>query len=246
MHSVDPAPAPRALVPAITGFPNRGLVRSNSTTRRRPVGRVVCHGSKRQLVCLAEPFAPGGCRVGRETDREAGRHATPLLSHGVPPPARPTPRVRSFSSSEWGRHLESAARRPRALIYQQSPSRYSRFDDGQPSPSPNREWIHLGTKGTPPTIKKLSQNGGAPTGRSSPRPTTTHTSEALLPTSEKFPAGPRFPRRLPKSFHSADLTTSIRPALPHKPRNYRRFVRALCRTRTDDPFLTMEVLYQLS
>jgi hypothetical protein len=24
------------------------------------------------------------------------------------------------------------------------------------------------------------------------------------------------------------------------------FLRALCRTRTDDPFLTMEVLYQLS
>jgi hypothetical protein len=28
--------------------------------------------------------------------------------------------------------------------------------------------------------------------------------------------------------------------------NCRHFVRALCRTRTDDPFLTMEVLYQLS
>jgi hypothetical protein len=26
----------------------------------------------------------------------------------------------------------------------------------------------------------------------------------------------------------------------------RGFFRALCRTRTDDPFLTMEVLYQLS
>ncbi len=52
--------------------------------------------------------------------------------------------------------------------------------------------------------------------------------------------------RLPKSFHRADLTTSIQPTPPQKPRNYRRFSRALFRTRTGDPFLTMEVLYQLS
>jgi hypothetical protein len=36
---------------------------------------------------------------------------------------------------------------------QQLLSRYSRFDDGHPSPSPNREWMHLGTKETSLTIK---------------------------------------------------------------------------------------------
>jgi hypothetical protein len=33
---------------------------------------------------------------------------------------------------------------------------------------------------------------------------------------------------------------------PRSPRQQGRSARALCRTRTDDPFLTMEVLYQLS
>jgi hypothetical protein len=35
-------------------------------------------------------------------------------------------------------------------------------------------------------------------------------------------------------------------SLNKKPAELRRFCRALYRTRTDDPFLTMEVLYQLS
>jgi hypothetical protein len=51
-------------------------------------------------------------------------------------------------------------------------------------------------------------------------------------------ASKKFPWRPPE-----DLDPTA-PAL--EPRTYERFFRALCRTRTDDPFLTMEVLYQLS
>jgi hypothetical protein len=55
-------------------------------------------------------------------------------------------------------------RRRRALSNRQSPSRYSRFDDGHPSPSPNREWIDLVTTGTSPTIKNPLWNGSIPPG----------------------------------------------------------------------------------
>ncbi len=74
--------------------------------------------------------------------------------------ARQTPRARSFSSSEWGRHPERAARRPRALSNRQFLSRYSRFDDGHPSPSPNREWMKLGTKGDSLIIKNPPRTAG--------------------------------------------------------------------------------------
>ena len=36
------------------------------------------------------------------------------------------------------------------------------------------------------------------------------------------------------------------PPITAAPKNPRIAGKALCRTRTDDPFLTMEVLYQLS
>jgi hypothetical protein len=49
-----------------------------------------------------------------------------------------------------------------------------------------------------------------------------------------------------KSFHRAAVKSPIPTALSQKPRNHRRFLEALSGTRTPDPFLTMEVLYQLS
>ena len=52
---------------------------------------------------------------------------------------------------------------------------------------------------------------------------------------------------LPKSFHMAPTSpTTNRQNLSENIAICRQFVKALCRTRTDDPFLTMEVLYQLS
>ena len=90
------------------------------------------------------------------SDRAAGR--APACSR----------HAQSFSSSEWGRHLGSAAPRPRALINQQSPSRYSRFDDGHPSPSPNREWMNLGTEGTRSQSRTLLEIRHPQPGRGSP------------------------------------------------------------------------------
>ena len=47
-------------------------------------------------------------------------------------------------------------------------------------------------------------------------------------------------RRLPRSLYRHPPRAAIRSALPQKPRNHGRSERALCRTRTDDPFLTMD------
>ena len=72
------------------------------------------------------------------------------------------------------------------------------------------------------------------------------------------PVGPRIPApaneqarsaraaRFPNSFHRGLGVAITEPAPTPKPRHQRRSAQALCRTRTDDPFLTMEVLYQLS
>jgi hypothetical protein len=155
---------------------------------------------------------------------------------------RPTPCARSFSSGTWGRCFESAARRPRARPGRQHLSRYSRFDDGHPSPSPNREWMHLGIKGTSLTTKNPSGTATPPTGA---RLTATDDDQdGSVPeqrakwASISAEASKKFPWSGPE--HSDP--TGPAP----EPRIYRRFERALCRTRTDDPFLTMEVLYQLS
>jgi hypothetical protein len=45
---------------------------------------------------------------------------------------------------------------------------------------------------------------------------------------------------------AAHAARQRRGALTEKPAICGGFLRALCRTRTGDPFLTMEVLYQLS
>jgi hypothetical protein len=50
-----------------------------------------------------------------------------------------------------------------------------------------------------------------------------------------------------KSFHRAAIKSTIPRRLPQNPATTGDSTnKALCRTRTDDPFLTMEVLYQLS
>jgi hypothetical protein len=195
---------------------------------------VLCHDLDRPLLrgpdrigaamgseVLSRGVAATAATCGRQTYaspadvRSVAPSEMSCRSHSGPTP----PHAQSCSFREWGLHLESTARRPRALIDGQFLSRYSRFDDGHPSRSPNREWMHLGTKETSLTIKPILTGTTSAASWVPARRTTTKTS--TTPGGQVLPGG-RFARRPPKSFHRHPRRAAIRPTLPQKPRNYKR------------------------
>jgi hypothetical protein len=104
-------------------------------------------------------------------------------------------------------------------------------DPGLPAVTPLDELAAAGFGGNPTNIKNFLGTATAPA--SDRRPSTSRTMLGGSAVSKWF------------SHRPADDARRTSPK-PRNPRQQMRSARALCRTRTDDPFLTMEVLYQLS
>jgi hypothetical protein len=96
----------------------------------------------------------------------------------------------------------------------------------RPGPSPAGEWMICGSRGIARTSRTSFRTATRPASDHPPRPR----------------ADPRLGGQ--RGFQAVSIPASARRSpnrpKPQNPRHQRRSARALCRTRPDDPFLTME------
>jgi hypothetical protein len=191
-----------------------------SEARQRPLPQLAVRHSLCRTTAPILP--PRGDRFGHVVIvRRRWRHSTGQLHARDGIPTRAMILVQPA-----GRLLETTARCPRAPVSQQPPSRYSRFDDGHPSPTSAKPGVDAPrVKGqldhhqdplyrqdkSGSRIKEMDHyRWGYGLGRPSWHAT------ALSQDGARASAGRE---GFQKRFHRACLKTRLRPPLPQKPRS---------------------------